>query len=99
MMAKSTVVVEAASKACLLATGIKQYVSAALSNDGCWDCMFDGVAYLVNTPEFRCFIPFKERYLAEHLLRMNGAIQEGNIGWDDVYSFCYNKFGEEMRGY
>lgn len=98
-MAESKVVMEAAKCVGLLAAGTEHYVSAALSNDGCWDCMFSGVAYLVNDPTLRCFIPFKRRYLAEHMLRMNSAIEAGDIDWWDVYKCCRDKFGDEMRGY
>lgn len=98
-MAESGMVLEAARKVGLLTIGIGHYVSAALSNNDCWDCMFDGVAYLVKDPEFRCLIPFKKRYLAEHLLDMNEAIQEGRVEWWDVYKFYHSKFGDEMRGY
>ena len=98
-MAESEFALEAAKRAGLLATGVDQYVNSALSNEDCWNVMAKGVEYLLNDSTLRSYIPFKERYLAEHLLRMNDAIKDGSIGWWDVYKSCNNKFGDELRGY
>lgn len=98
-MAESEFALEAAKRAGLLATGVNQYVSSALSNEDCWNVMVKGVEYMLNDPMLRSYIPFKERYLAEHLLRMNDAIKDGGIGWWDVYKSCNDQFGDELRGY
>ena len=98
-MAESEFALEAAKRAGLLATGVDQFVNSALSNEDCWNVMAKGVEYLLNDSTLRSYIPFKERYLAEHLLRMNDAIKDGSIGWWDVYKSCNNKFGDELRGY
>lgn len=98
-MAESNAVLDAAKRAGLLAAGIQHYVSAALSNDDCWNGMASGVAYLVNDPELRVFIPYRSRCLAERILSMNYAIKEGEVEWWQVYDFYESQFGKEMHGY
>lgn len=81
-MATDPVVFEAAKESGLLVSGICTFVEAALSNDGCWDCMEIGIAFLVNDPDLRHYIPFRERYIAERMLRLKDVIKSGreNLG-------------------
>lgn len=84
-MAADPVVFEAAKESGLLVSGIRTFVEAALSNDGCWDCMADGVAYLLNDSDLCCYIPFRERYIAERMLRLKDVIESGRKTWSEVY--------------
>lgn len=99
-MAKDPVVMGAAKKSGLLVSGIQTFMEAALSNEGCWDCMVDGVAYLLNNPDLRHYIPFRNRYVAERLLLQNDVIESGKQTWDEVYKRLASELSDEWaHGY
>ena len=98
-MVDSKVMMEAARKSGLLATGVEMFVTSALSNEDCWECMKDGVAYLTDDPDLRCFIPFYNRYVIEGLLELTTDIERGAVKWDAAYQKLKEEYGGEMRGY
>ena len=98
-MTENPVVFQAAKASGLLAEGIDQYVKAALSNDGCWHCMDDGVAYLLNDNELRCFIQPRERFLAEAMLMELAGKEVDEEEWWTIYRRYYDLLGDEWRGY
>ena len=84
-MATDGCVLEAAKESGLLSSGVSAYISAALDNDGSWYAMKDGVAFLIADPDLRCFIPFRDRYIAERLLRLQDSIDTGRQTWSEAY--------------
>lgn len=98
-MAMNHVAFEAAKTSGLLVKGVTQYVSAALSNEGCWCSMSDGVAFLVENPELACFIPFRDRYIAERMVRLYVNNEEGEEAWNNLYQRLSNELRNEWNGY
>lgn len=98
-MASSVLILDAAREAGLLAAGIEQYVSAALSNDECWNVMGDGVAYLLREPSLSCFIPYRERFLAKALLGQETDTEKGKRSWNERFVHLRDELGDEWRGY
>lgn len=99
-MAKDPIVLEAAKKSGLLVSGISTFMEAALSNDGCWEGMVDGVAFLLNAPDLRNYVPFRYRYIAERMLRLNDIIKSGKQTWGEVYEKLAGELSDEWaHGY
>ena len=99
-MAKDPIVLEAAKKSGLLVSGISTFMEAALSNDGCWEGMIDGVEFLLNAPDLRNYIPFRYRYIAEGMLCLNDVIESGKQTWDEIYEKLASELSDEWaHGY
>lgn len=98
-MSSSKTILKAAEKAGLLAEGVARFVAVALSNEDCWYRMDVGVSYLINDPNLRRFIPFRDRYIAENMLYWQDNMDVVGVEWEDIYNLYRNKLGREMRGY
>ena len=100
-MAEDPDVFMAAKKTGLLAEGVSHYLEGALSNIGCWHCMEVGVAYMLRNEELREFMPYRQRFIAEGLVRLTPNTEGENEDdeWSEAWDLVKKQLKNKMKGY